>query len=183
MIKPWPLVSSKPQGDFRIFKLRVDRKVSPRTHREHDFIVLDCPDWVNVIATTPDQKLVMVEQFRHGVNEPGLEIPGGVMDPTDASPVEAGVRELLEETGYQGENARLLGQVQSNPAIMSNFTYTVLVENCRLTSETCFDHGEDISTKLVPVADLPKLVKKGKIAHSLAVAALYCFEQSQKKKP
>jgi 8-oxo-dGTP pyrophosphatase MutT (NUDIX family) len=182
MIKPWPLVRSEPRGDFRIFKLRVDRKVSPRTHREHDFIVLDCANWVNVIALTPDDQLVMVEQFRHGVNEVELEIPGGVMDKSDASPVEAGLRELLEETGYEGENAHLLGQVHANPAIMNNTCFTVLVENCRMTSGTQFDHGEDLVTRLVPVADIPRLVTEGKIRHSLVVVALYHFELWRRKK-
>ena len=176
MIQPWPLIHSEPRGDFRIFKLRMDRKISPRTRREHDFIVLDSPNWVNVIALTPDDHLVMVEQFRHGVNTVELEIPGGMMDESDASPVEAGLRELLEETGYQGGSARLLGQVHANPAIMNNTCFTVLAENCRLTGGTTFDHGEDLVTRLVPVADVPRLVTENKIGHSLVVVALYLFD-------
>jgi ADP-ribose pyrophosphatase len=66
MIQPWKKVRSTPIGDFRIFKLRSDVSVSPRTGREHDFFVLDSVNWVNVIAVTSDQQLVMVEQFRHG---------------------------------------------------------------------------------------------------------------------
>ena len=76
MIRPWEKVRSTPVGDFRIFKLRSDVKLSPRTGKEHDFYVLDSVHWVNVIAVTPDQKLVMIEQFRHGSNTVELEIPG-----------------------------------------------------------------------------------------------------------
>ena len=80
MPKPWKKVRSKPIGDFRIFKLRSDVKISPRTGKEHDFYVLDSVNWVNVVAVTPDRKLVMIEQFRHGSNTVELEIPGGMME-------------------------------------------------------------------------------------------------------
>lgn len=176
MIKPWKKVGSTPIGDFRIFKLRSDRSISPRTGKEHDFFVLDCPGWVNVIAVTPDQNLVMVDQFRHGSNTVELEIPGGVMDAGETDPVATGVRELREETGYEGENARVLGKILANPAILTNTCYTVLIENCRLKHELQLDCGEDLATRLVPVADIPRLVAEEKIQHSLVVVALYHFD-------
>ncbi len=182
MIKPWRTVGSKALGDFRIFKLRVDEKVSPRTGEEHDFFVLESVNWVNVIAITPDNHLVMVEQVRHGTNTVELEIPGGMMDPDDASPVLTGIRELKEETGYEGENGRLLGEIFPNPAIMCNTCYTVLVQNCRLKHEIQLDRGEDMITRLVPVAEIPDLVAGGKIRHSLVVVALYHFELWQRGK-
>ena len=176
MIKPWENLESVPLGDFRVFKVRRDRKVSPRTGHRHDFMVLDCGDWVNVIAVTPDEHLVMVEQYRHGSNTVELEIPGGLIDPQDASPVAAGVRELREETGYEGQNARLLGSITPNPAIMNNACHTVLVVNCDRRHPVQFDHGEDIITHLTPLAELPSLVRSGKIQHSLVVVALYYFD-------
>ncbi len=131
MIRPWKTIRSKPAGDFRIFKIRSDTCINPRTGKEHDFYILDSVNWVNVVAVTPDQKLVMVEQYRHGSDTVELEIPGGMMDAGETDPVAAAVRELREETGYEGGNARLLGRVWSNPAILNNRTCTVLVENCR----------------------------------------------------
>lgn len=175
-IRPWPVLNSAPKGDFRVFKVREDRKTSPRTGSEHDFVVLECANWVNVIALTADGKLVMVEQFRHGSGTVELEIPGGVMDKTDTSPVEAGLRELAEETGFEGENARIIGKVWSNPAIMNNTTYTVLVENCHERRETQFDHGEDLITRLVPINEVRQLLRDGRIGHSLVVAALLHLE-------
>jgi 8-oxo-dGTP pyrophosphatase MutT (NUDIX family) len=180
MIKPWQKVRSKPAGDFRIFTIRTDTKLSPRTGHEHDVHVIDSVNWVNVIAMTPGQELVMVEQYRHGSNTVELEIPGGMMDPGETSPVETGVRELREETGYEGENARILGQILPNPAIMSNLCYTILVQNCRYVSEVEFDHGEDLVTQLVPVREIPQLVSAGKIQHSLVVVALYYFDLWQR---
>ncbi len=180
MIQPWKKIRSKLLGDFRIFKLRSDFKISPRTGKEHDFFVLDSVNWVNVVAVTPDQRLVMVEQFRHGSNTVELEIPGGMMDAGETDPVATAVRELREETGYAGEHARLLGKIHSNPAILSNVTYTVLIENCRLQHGVEFDSGEDLITRLVPVAEIPKLVADEKIGHSLVVVALYHFDLWQR---
>ncbi len=176
MIKPWPKLSSTPKGDYRIFQVRSDVKTSPRTGHQHDFYVLECVNWVNVVAVTPDEHIVMVEQFRHGSETIELEIPGGMMNPGEPSPVEAGCRELREETGYEGEAGVLLGEVFPNPAIQNNLCYTVMVPNCTMKHATEFDHGEDIFTRLVPVKDIPGLIASGKIKHSLVVVALYHYE-------
>jgi 8-oxo-dGTP pyrophosphatase MutT (NUDIX family) len=176
MIRPWTKISSKPLGNYRIFTVRSDEKISPRTGRQHDFFVIECVDWVNVIAVTPQDELVMVEQFRHGTDTVELEIPGGIMDKTDASPVATGARELREETGYAGESARLLASVFANPAIMNNTCHVVLVENCSLQHAVEWDSGEDMLTRLVPVAEVRSLVAAGRIKHPLVVAALYHFD-------
>jgi 8-oxo-dGTP pyrophosphatase MutT (NUDIX family) len=181
MPKPWKKISSQPVGDFRIFTIRLDRAISPRTQRVHDFYVIDCVNWVNVIALTPDRRLVMIEQYRHGSNTVELEIPGGMMDAQDASPVAAALRELREETGYEGATPQIIGQILPNPAIMSNVCFTVLVENCHCRHPIQFDHGEDLVTRLVPATELPGLVATGKIQHSLVVVALYYFDLWQRR--
>ena len=92
MITPWKKVRSNPVGDFRIFKLRSDICINPRTGKEHDFYVLDTVGWVNVIALTPARELVMVQQYRVGSQTVELEIPGGMMDPGETDPVATAVR-------------------------------------------------------------------------------------------
>lgn len=181
MLKKWQRLSSRPVGDFRIFQIRSDRLVSPRTGEEHDFYVIDCVNWVNVIALTPERQLVMIEQYRHGSGTVELEIPGGMIDPHDATPEAAALRELREETGYEGQNARRIGEVFPNPAIMSNTCYTELFENCRCLHPVQLDHSEDLVTRLVPASDIPALIAAGKIRHSLVVVALYYFELWQKQ--
>jgi ADP-ribose pyrophosphatase len=180
MVQPWRKVGSRPIGDFRIFSLRADRIVSPRTGEEHEFYVFDSVNWVNVIAVTPDQELVMVEQYRHGSGTVELEIPGGMMDPGEDSPVVTAIRELREETGYEGANARQIGRIFANPAIMTNTCFTVLIENCRLQHRIELDHSEDLETRLVPVAEIPRLVAEERIQHSLVVVALYHFDLWQR---
>ncbi len=180
MIKPWKTIASRMVGNYRIFTLRSDLKISPRTGKEHDFYVIDSANWVNVIALTPDRQLVMVEQYRHGSNTVELEIPGGMMDKNETDPVATAVRELREETGYEGQNARVLGKIYANPAILTNTCFTVIVENCKLMHSVSFDHGEDLMTRLVSAADVPRLVAEGKIGHSLVVVALYYFDLFQR---
>lgn len=175
-IQPWPLLRSRNLGDFRIFRLRQDWRRSPRTGCEHDFFVLDSRDWVNIVALTPDGQAILVEQFRHGTASVDLEVPGGVMDSADVSPVATAVRELREETGYEGTRARLLGNIAPNPAIQSNTCHTVLIEDCRPTGVHHFDPGEDIATRLVPADQLPALVADGTIRHSLVAVAIYHFD-------
>ena len=182
MIKPWPKKGSQPGADFRIFSVRSDLKVSPRTGREHDFYVIDCVNWVNVIALTPDDQLVMIEQYRHGSNTVELEIPGGMMDPSDESPLATGSRELSEETGYAGENPHIIGRNFPNPAIMNNTCYTVRLSNCRRLHQTRFDAGEDLVTRLVPFKEVPELVATGQILHSLVIVALYQFDLWQRRR-
>ncbi len=176
MVAPWPTLATEWLADYRVFRVRRIVRRSPRTGREHDFYVLDTPGWVQIVALTPDQQLILVEQFRHGTEAVELEVPGGVMDAADPSPEATAVRELREETGYAGENARVISTVRPNPAIMSNTCHVVLIERCVPRHERDFDHGEDLATRLVPVARVPELVAGGHIRHALVVAALYHFE-------
>jgi 8-oxo-dGTP pyrophosphatase MutT (NUDIX family) len=182
-IKPWKRISSKPVGNFRIFNIRSDLKVSPRTGREHDFYVIETVNWVHVLALTSSNELVMIEQYRHGSNTVELELPGGMLDLEDPSPLEGGLRELREETGFEGGRAEIIGRVFANPAIMNNICYTVLVRDCELKHPTELDLGEDVAVRLVNLADLPALVMNNSIGHSLVVAGLYHFEQWRKSNP
>ncbi|MCC6231639.1 MAG: NUDIX hydrolase [Verrucomicrobiales bacterium] len=176
MIQPWPLLRSEPLGDFRVFKLRRDWRRSPRTGREHDFFVMNAPDWVNVIALTTGGQVVLVEQFRHGTASVDLEVPGGVMDLEDDSPLTTAVRELREETGYVGTRVTAIGSIAPNPALQANTCHTILIEGCEKTAEHDFDPGEDILTRLEPAAELSRLVATGRIRHALVAVAIQHYE-------
>ena len=158
----------------RIFDLRTARYRHPVRKTERDFYVVHSPDWVNVVALTPDHKLVLVRQFRFGVDDFSIEIPGGVMDPGE-EPIAAGLRELREETGYIGKNARILGRVHSNPAILSNACHFVFVEQVEHVAELKWDADEEIEVMIVPVDEVYAMVHSGRITHSLVLDAMLCF--------
>lgn len=170
--KPWDIVSSERRDSLRIFGLRVDRAVSPRTGAAHDFYVLESNSWVNVIPITPEREVVLIRQYRHGTREVTLEIPGGIVEPGD-SPQEAARRELREETGYEAGEMVGLGFVHPNPAFLDNRCYTFLAQDARRGGLQTQDDKEDIQVLLKPLAEIPRLIREGGITHSLVVAAFY----------
>lgn len=171
-IPPWPTLERGEARDYKVFSVqRVDRR-SPRTGKVGSYQVIHSPDWVNVLALTPGNRLVMVEQYRHGTDEVTLEVPGGMVDDGE-SPGDAAARELAEETGYTGTAPVRLGGVHPNPAIQSNHHTTWLVENARRTRDTDLDEGEHIHVVEVPLDDVERLVREGAITHSLVICAFY----------
>jgi ADP-ribose pyrophosphatase len=167
----WPILSSKKLGSFKVFSVRLDTSLSPRTGRPHPFYVLDCPDWVNVIALTARNDVVLVRQFRAGTRSITLEIPGGGVETRDRSALAAARRELREETGHAAKTWRRLGVVNPNPAFQSNRCTTYLARGCARVGDLIPDAGEDLAVELVPLAKVPDLIRAGRITHSLVVAA------------
>ena len=96
-IRKWEKHASRVVSEHRIFKIREDHTTNPRTGSEHKMVVLECPNWVNIIALTPEREVVFVEQYRQGSETVELEIPGGMMDPGETDPVATALRELREE--------------------------------------------------------------------------------------
>lgn len=144
-----------------------------RSGIKRTFYHLDFPDWVNIIALTPEHNILLIRQFRYGTRKEELEIPGGVIEKGE-NPVNAGCRELLEECGYTGQKARIIGKVCPNPAIQKNFCYTILVENAVKTTEPNMDDMEDIELILRSRKELLNAFVNGslEISHGLVLNAL-----------
>jgi len=169
-VRKWQRLKRRCLHNYRIFESVVETARSPRTGETHDFYVLESGDWVNVVALTPKNQVVLIRQYRHGTRRVELEIPGGMINRREL-PVHAGRRELREETGYDSSDARIIGEVAPNPAYQRNTCYTVLVRNARRVCETQFDHAEDIAVELTPLKAIRGLLRRGKIQHSLVVVA------------
>lgn len=167
----WSLIETGAPVDYRIFRLRRDRYRLKTTEAEREFVVLETADWVNVVPVTAEGKVVLIRQFRHGVRETVIEIPGGMVDRGE-EPAAAALRELGEETGYTAERIRPLAAVWSNPAIMNNRCHLFLAEGCRLAGPPRFDAFEQIEVFEATQREVSEMIAAGRIAHSMVVAAL-----------
>ena len=171
----WERLEERTIATTRVLDLRSVKFRHPRREVDRDFVVIAPADWCNVIAVTSDGQLVLVRQFRFGINDFSLEIPGGIIDPGE-DPVAAGVRELREETGCAGTAARLLASVHPNPAIQNNRCHLVLIENVVLNAPQQWDHDEEIEVVMAPVDQVFAWAREGKITHSLVLCGLMHFE-------
>lgn len=177
-IEPWVTTDERVEYTTNIFKvLKRDMKIESEDHFA-TFSVLDAPDWINVIALTSENEIVLVEQYRYGIEKPTLELPGGVCD-LGENPLETSKRELLEETGYSSDEWINLGNVSSNPAMQTNYTHTYLARNCTKTSEQLLDGNERIHVHIMPLVEFMEMVGRGEVKHSLVVAAVAKFLLSE----
>lgn len=167
----WQKVSSETGPDLPLFNVRLDRMRHPYTGEVFKRLVLEAPDWVNVVATTTDGRLVMVEQYRFGVEEMTLEPVGGISD-KDEEPLDAAKRELLEETGYGGGEWHYLGAVQANPAVQNNLCHLWHADGVELQQEQDPDPGEAIRVHLMSVAEVRKAIDDGRFLNPLGQAAM-----------
>jgi 8-oxo-dGTP pyrophosphatase MutT (NUDIX family) len=173
-VNTWKIIESKPIADCRVFKVREDFCESSENGTKASFFVIENPDWVNIIALTTDEKVILIEQFRQGTNEITLEIPGGMVDEGE-EPLQCAKRELLEETGFVAKEIIYLGKSHPNPALQENVMFHFLALDCEKSGKTKFDEHESIDTKLVELKEIDKLIEEEKITHSLVLAGFYKF--------
>ena len=171
-IETWKIKRSEIVADCKIFNVRRDYSVRDSDGAEFPFYCIENPDWVNVIPITKEGKVVLIEQYRHGIEEITLEIPGGMVDEGEDAKF-AAERELVEETGYVPRETILIGKSRPNPAIQNNWVYHYLAIDCKKHHEPEFDATESVVSKLVPFEKVQHLLKDGKITHSLVIAAFH----------
>jgi ADP-ribose diphosphatase len=158
-------------GSFRIFEVLRHEAVDGEGGRVHEGYTFSSPDWVGVVPVTADGKFVLVRQYRHGVDGPTLEVPGGLID-AGQKPAGAAVRELREETGYGGGRLVSLGASRANPAIQSNWYHMYLAEGVYPVGPTEFDAGEHCELVVLSEGQLRAEIKSGGITHALVLLAL-----------
>ena len=171
-LKPWKTLGSKYLYKTNGVALRIDQCEIDNGMIFEPY-VLECGTWVNVVALTKDRKVILEKQYRHGVGQVMLEIPAGVMEENDESPLQAAQRELLEETGYTSQRFIEVGKVYANPATHNNLTYSFLALDVEKVGQQHLDETEEIEVFLVPLDELVSMAKEGGLPQALHVSALF----------
>lgn len=145
--------------------------------REHDFFVINNrKDWIQCIALTANNEIVLVSQYRAGNDDITLELPGGGIDENE--PVEhAAFRELREETGFAGNHPILLHSAYPNPATQTNRVYYYLLQNCKKIYDTQFDDVEDLRTHLLPLDQLDEVIDQGTFQSAITLAGILALQR------
>ena len=153
--------------------IHADKCQLPNGRITGPYYVLEYGTWVNVVALTKQQEVVLVRQYRHGIQRTILEIPGGAMDSEDASPLAAIRRELLEETGYTSNTLIETGRVCPNPANHNNFLHSFLATDVERIGEPQLDATEQIEVVLMPLGQAIELAQNGGLLQAMNVSALF----------
>jgi len=156
---------------LEILQARFDWLKHPKSQKEMKRLVLEANDWVHIVATTPNNEIVVVRQYRFGIEKITTEIPGGMLDHGEGSKT-AAIRELKEETGYTSNNWIYLGSVEPNPAILNNVCHSWHAKNAVQTEVMNPDEGEDIIVTTLTLDEIRHEIQTGSFRHSLALLAL-----------
>lgn len=177
MIEPWRRQRAERLLRCRVFNIDRVHFRPPDGGRPHAFYRLTAPDWINVIPVTPEGDVLFVRQYRFGVEDLTLEIPGGMCDPGE-TPRRAARRELREETGFRARKLIELGWVHPNPAIQDNRCWTYLARDVVRVGAARPDVHESFDLVRVPFGEVSERIRRAEITHALVVSAFQLLQAS-----
>jgi ADP-ribose diphosphatase len=169
--RAWQILSSQYRVDTKFLRLRADRVALPSGVVVEEYFVRESVGFSIVFALTPDDHVVLVRQYKHGVGEVVTELPAGVMDDGE-SPEACALRELAEETGYTGAAPEFVRTFLTDPTNSTSRFHVFVVRDATRTREPQTDVTEDIEVDLVPIEELRAMALDGRIAAGSQVAAV-----------
>jgi ADP-ribose pyrophosphatase len=154
------------------FKVREDQVELPNGHSIPDFTIWENGDVAQVLAITPDQKIILAKQYKHGAGQMIAECPGGYMDEGE-EPLQAAKRELQEEVGYTADEFQLLATFIHHPTKETSTTFFFLATNATpVTEGTNQEVTEDIEVMLVSFEQALAMIAVGELQQTGTVAGI-----------
>jgi ADP-ribose pyrophosphatase len=179
VVKPWRVLSSTIAFADRWLTVRSDRCLTAEGHEVSPYHVLEYPEWINVVAfTRGDQRLILVDEYRHGRGEIVTGLVSGSVEPQDgagdAAAEAAARRELAEETGFVAADVRKLLDCYPNPAMQTNRVVSFIAFDADPAAARLLDPGEAIDVRLQDLADVLIGLRDGAVTmQAMHVAALW----------
>ena len=171
-LKPWTVSESRYLIQDRWLSMRADTCHTAEGVKVDPFYGMEVPNWVHIVALDDANRLLVTRQYRHGSRLVHTEIPCGVIDANDDSPLVAARRELLEETGCTAERFEELPTVFANPARQDNRIYTFLAHGARVVAEQTQDESENIQFEFLELDVVLRGIDEGEFSHALLVSSV-----------
>lgn len=112
-----------------------------------------------LVAVTPEEEMVLVEQYRIPVRSRMIELPAGLVGDEEAfrseSLLAAANRELEEETGYKAGRLALLARAPSSGGITSEIISFLHATDLKKVGPGGGVDNENIVVHAVPLAEVP----------------------------
>lgn len=171
----WKVLESEYISHDPWFTVRKEKVQLPNGNKIDSYYVLEYPNWINVIAITPDGKFIFERQYRHGLQCTSYELCAGVCEKEDSSPLVSAQRELLEETGYGKGKWEEFMVISPNPGTHTNLTYCFLATGVEKISDPHLEATEDIQVTLLSLEEVKNLLIHNEIMQAQHVAPLWKY--------
>jgi ADP-ribose pyrophosphatase len=169
--RPWRTLSTQTAFDHPWYRLRRDVVELPDGSILDDYFIAERSDVAIVVAVTEESEILLARQYKHGIGEVTIELPGGVIE--DGEPaIAAAERELREELGYACDQLEPLGTLLHAPSNATNRIYGFFGTRAHQVGGPSPDATEEIALERVPLRDVESLIRAGHIAATDTVALL-----------
>jgi 8-oxo-dGDP phosphatase len=135
---------------------------------------IDHPGAVAILAMDADDRILVIQQYRHPIREREWELPAGLLDIEGEDPMEAARRELGEEADLEAAELSLLVDFHTSPGGSNERLRIYLARGLTATATAYdrFDEEADIVTRWVALDDVVAAVLDGRLRNSILIVAV-----------